>query len=153
MIAVVLHLTVRDIVHHRLVLVRMNEHFASEGNKMQRRTPSRPAPRLAVSTLLLSWCWLQFIFNGFWRRFLHSRRFSACDGSFLDSRSFASSKRWCFQPAVQELVRAPQQVATLAHRCGRLLDTLKVASEEASWGGFQSRISQRATWAVSPAES
>ena len=54
--------------------------------------------------------------------------------------SFSSPRGGARQPAVQELVRAPQQVATLAHRCGRLLDTLKVASGEASWGGFQSRI-------------
>ena len=33
--------------------------------------------------------------HGLWRRFLHSRRFSACDGSFLDSRFFCASKR-CF---------------------------------------------------------
>ena len=35
------------------------------------------------------WC------HGLWRRFLHSRRFSACDGSFLDSRFFSASERWC----------------------------------------------------------
>ena len=45
--------------------------------------------RGGLSLPVAAWC------HGLWRGSLHSRRFSACYGSFLDSRVFSASERWC----------------------------------------------------------
>ena len=84
----VIVINIRIIISIETIITMICQHAGS-------LLPSLPCPPFPGSTrvhlaALLS---LQACY-GLWRRF-HSRRFSACDGSLLDSRFLSSSKRWC----------------------------------------------------------